>query len=169
MVAHVTQHVPVCHGTARFALPWEETAVAGFYSKAPSGWGPLAKIAESQMGFAGLVLATVAGSVRFPFHPLLCCRVLYLCLKFWRCTEPKHGLCLFPARFPRGQGTFGMMGRMSLWCLLASQALVSLRVLGWEVFLVLLTQQGANGSSGKAMSGYHLFNGPSWGLERSRW
>lgn len=141
-VARVTRHVPACHGTAKFAPAREETAIADLRLEAPSGWGPLAKITESRMGFAGLVLAAIAGSLRFLFQPTLCCRVLYLCLKFWQCTD----FVLSSARFHRGRGASALTGRMCLWCLLASRAVGSLRVLGQEGFLVLLTQQGTNAS-----------------------
>lgn len=47
--------------------------------------------------------------------------------------------------------------------------MVGLRVLGEEFFLVLLTQQGANASSGKATPEYHIFNGLSQDPEKRRW
>lgn len=48
---------------------------------------------------------------------------------------------------------------LSLWCLPDLETVVGLRVQEWEAFLVPLTQQGANVSSGKSITFLTVLDG----------
>lgn len=101
------------------------------------------------MGFAGCVLTMVAGPISLSSPPCAveCCTLP----KFWQRTELKHLLCLFTGKVSQRLGHIWDEGRMSLWCLPEPEAVVGLRLLGWGVFLVPLTQQAANVTSRKSI------------------
>lgn len=109
------------------------------------------------MGFAGHVLTMVA--VHFSLSSPPCAVERCTLPKFWQCTELKHLTLSFHWQGFTEAGNIWDAGRMSLWCLPEPETVVGLRALGWEVFLVPLTQQGANVSSGKSITFLTVLDG----------
>lgn len=115
------------------------------------------------MGFSGHVLTMVAEHVSSP--P---CALEHSTLpKFWQRTELKHLLCLFTGKVSQSLVHIWDAGRMSPWCLPEPETVVGLRGLEWKDFLVPLSQQDANVSSGKSIT-FLTVHVNRWHLGRNR-